>query len=75
MRYPEARVAEVCQLGSIGALELLEKGRAGNVQALADWAVRSAYRKMIRGGASPDEAIGHMKNLVSVIDIKPEVTG
>lgn len=70
MNFPEERVAEVCQLGPIKAAEVLDKALAGDPQALADFAVRSAYQKFLKMGASPAAALRHTRNLVSNIRLK-----
>ncbi len=70
MTFPPERIAEVCALGPVKASELLDRGRAGDLQALADWSVRALYRKFIREGAAPVSAMKHTETALSNIDIK-----
>lgn len=73
MRFPDERVAEVCQLGPVKASELLDKVKAGDLSALADWTVRAAYKKLIRGGASHAEALRHTRTLLSRVNLNPKL--
>lgn len=74
MIYPPERVLEVCQLGPVKASELLERARAGDFEALADWTVRAVYTKMIRSGAVPAEALRDTREIMAVIDLKVALT-
>lgn len=74
MIYPPERIAEVCQLGPVKASQLLERGRAGDFQAIADWTVRAAYTKMIRAGAAPAEALRDTREIMAVIDLKTVIS-
>ena len=70
MIYSPERVAEVCQLGPVKAAELLERARAGDLQALGDWTVRAAYTKLVRAGTLPLKARADMVEIMKVIDLK-----
>lgn len=73
MTFPDERVAEVCQLGPIKAAELLERGRAGDLAALADWTVYSVCRKMIRSGTLPARAIHETREIMAAVDLKSAI--
>ena len=74
MIFPPERIAEVCALGPVKASELLDRGRAGDLQALADWTVRAVYLKFVRMGAVPAAALGHTRDILSEVAIVPKVT-
>ena len=74
MIFPDEKVVEVAKLGPLKAAELLNRGRAGDLEALADWTVYSAYRHVLRGGASPAEAIHHTRTLIAGIELTPKVS-
>lgn len=70
MIYPAERIAAVIQLGPVKASELLERARAGDFDALADWTVRAAYRKMVNAGVHPLKAKNDTVEIMKVIDLK-----
>lgn len=74
MDFPDERVVEVSQLGPVKASETLEKARAGDLQALADWTVYSVYRRFIRLNASPAQALHHTRTLIGGITLTPKVS-
>ena len=71
MIFPDERIAEVVSLGPIAASDLLKKARAGDLQALADWTVRSAYQKIVKAGEPPVSAILHLRTLLKNINLRP----
>lgn len=73
MIFPPERIAEVCALGPVKAAELLDRGRAGDLQALGDWSVRALYRKFISIGASPVEARKHVQNVLGKTNLSAKV--
>lgn len=74
MIFPDERVLEVCRLGPVKASELLDKARAGDLQALADWAVYSVHKHFINLKASPAEARHHTRTMISNIILTPKVS-
>jgi len=74
MEYPPERIAEVCSLGPVKASALLERGRAGDFQAIADWTVRACYTKMIRAGVLPLKALADTREIMAVIDLKTVIS-
>lgn len=73
MIFPDERVVEVARLGPIKASELLEKGRAGDLGALADWSVYSMFREFVRLGASPSAAIAHTRSFLREVNLVARV--
>lgn len=74
MIFPDERVFEVCRLGPIKASELLDKARAGDLQALADWSVRAVYGHFINLKSSPAEALHHTRVMIKNIVLTPKVS-
>lgn len=74
MEYPDEKVAEVCKLGPVAASDLLTRGRAGDLQALADWSVRAAYRKLLRHGLTPPDALRKTRDIMAGISLKVAIT-
>jgi hypothetical protein len=73
MLYPDEKVPKVCALGPIEGQKLLERARAGDLGALADWTVLAVYRKLQRLGATPAQALHHTRVLIGGVDLKPKV--
>jgi len=69
MVFPEERVDDVCNLTPLGALELMEKGQAGDADSLAAWSVYAIHSHLLKLGASKFAARHHTKRLVSSIEI------
>lgn len=74
MIYPDEKVAEVCQLGPVKAAELLDRARAGDLSALADWSVRAAYRQLLRYGLTAPAALVKTRSLFQGIELKPSTS-
>ena len=74
MVFPDERVAEVCRLGPLKAARLLEKARAGDLRALADFTVRAVYRKILLLGATPAQALVHTRTLIGRVELTPKVS-
>jgi len=73
-RTPE-QIAGACALGPVKALELLDRGRTGDLGALKDWSVYALYRQFLRVGASPVAALHHTKIALDNIDLTAKVAG
>lgn len=71
----DERAAEVCKLTPSAAMELLDKGRAGDAKALADWTIYSVYKAMIREGASREDAERHARSLARGVNIEVSFKG
>jgi len=74
IQYPDEKVAATCRLGPVQAAALLERGRGGDLSALADWTVYAAYRAMIRRGATPAAALLHTRTLLKNVRLNPSVS-
>ncbi len=74
MIFPPERIAEVCALGPVKASELLDRGRAGDLQALADWSVRAMFKKFRAFGAARAEALHHTRVFLDQMDLKAKVS-
>lgn len=72
MVFPNERIAEVSQLGSVEAAALLDRARAGDLHALADFTVRAAYRQLVRYGLKPAEAQAKLRSLLPGIELRPK---
>ncbi len=70
MIFPQDRVEPVCALGPVQASDLLDKGRAGDVDSLAAWSVYAIHRRLLKLGASKFAALHHTKNLVDSVEIE-----
>jgi hypothetical protein len=68
--FPDERVAEVAKLGPVQASELLARGRAGDLQALADWTVYAVHRAVLKLGATPPQALYHTRVVIRRTDLR-----
>ena len=74
MNFPPEKLAEICALGPVKASEMLDRGRAGDLQALADWSVYALYRQFVRVGASPVEARKHTAVIMDRVNLTAKVS-
>ncbi len=70
MIVSDERAVEVAALTPSAALELLDKGRAGDAQALADWSIYAVFRALRASGASPGAALHHARIIADGLDIQ-----
>lgn len=66
----DERVTEVCKLTPSEALELLDKGRAGDAESLAHWSIYAVHRALKMAGAAPVAALHHTLKIAQGIDIQ-----
>lgn len=74
MKVSPDKIAEVCALGPVKASELLDRGRAGDQQALVDWSVYALYRQFRRIGADHEAALKHTSVILDRIDLTTKVS-
>ncbi len=74
MLFPEERVEGVCQLTPSEALELLDKGRAGDHESLAAWSIRAVNRELLKS-MPPAAALHHTKIFARTVEIDVKVVG
>jgi len=74
MIYPQEKIEEIVKLGPVKASELLDRARAGDLEALADWSVYAIHSKLRRDGASPVEALHHTRVMMANVDLRPKVS-
>lgn len=70
MIVTEERAVEVCKLTPTAALDLLDKGKAGDAQALAEWGIYACYRQLRRLGASESAALHHTREIARGVEIQ-----
>lgn len=70
MVVTDARVHELVRLTPSGALELLDKGRAGDAQSMADWSIYAVWRALRAAGAAPKAALHHTLLVAQGLDIQ-----
>lgn len=72
MLFPEERVDDVCRLTPSQALELLDKGRAGDAESLAAWSIRAVYRQLLKS-LPPSAAVHHTKVFARTVELDVKV--
>lgn len=69
MKLAEAKIDRACHLGVEDAAARLEMARGGDFDALADWTAYSVYRKFLKHGLLPAQALQQVRALFHHVDL------